>query len=176
LKEAKLPTIDKAIRVDRVLKADIDQIIQIADEGNLSFWSKDDYFCEIERTDSYIKAARIGERIVGFIAARFNIPITNEETDSVASEADVLNIGVLKSFQKQGIGQMLLKELLLEAERLKIPSIWLEVRESNLNAQTFYKRNEFIEIQKRKSFYSNPAEDAVLMRLDVNKLIKKAKK
>ena len=143
----------------------------------MSFWSKNDYLCEIERSNSYIKAARIGGKILGFIAARFNIETSDEETNytAAAAEIDILNIGVLKDSQKQGIGQLLLEGLLLKAESLKVQSVWLEVRESNLNARNFYSRNGFVEIQKRKNFYNNPTEDAVLMTLEIHKYTKKLK-
>jgi ribosomal-protein-alanine N-acetyltransferase len=171
--------IREKFKIDKILQADIDQILQISSESNLSFWSKGDYLCEIRRLNSYIKVARLEKKVLGFIAARFNIEqasdLEKKYSTAVAAEADILNIGVLKSFQKQGIGRLLLEGLISKAEKLKAQNIWLEVRESNVNARTFYRRNGFVEIQKRRNFYSNPIEDAVLMRLDVNKYTKKLK-
>ena len=45
---------------------------------------------------------------------------------------------------------------------------FLEVRESNLSAINFYKKNNFKQISIRKKYYSEPTEDAIIMKLEVN--------
>ena len=46
--------------------------------------------------------------------------------------------------------------------------IFLEVRESNQVAINFYKKNKFKEISVRKNYYSEPNENAIIMKLEVN--------
>jgi len=148
-----------------IKRKDIEQILRIAKECKLAGWSENDYLSELERKESFMAAAKVDKSIIGFIVARFNLSGQNDEFNS--SEADLLNLGVLKNFQKKGIGRVLLESFLLEARNLDIRTIWLEVRKSNLNARQFYFRNQFIEIQERKNFYTNPSEDAVIMKLEI---------
>ena len=163
------------VSIELSTQSDIEQIIRIAKACNLSYWSKEDYLNEVKRVDSFMLSARTKHLVVGFIAARLNVPTPPSPfsigAEIVLPEADLLNIGVLPSFQKQGIGLQLLNCFFKECESKNVCSIWLEVRESNVNARDFYKRNCFIEIQKRPGFYSNPSEDAVLMKLNVAKNI-----
>ena len=46
--------------------------------------------------------------------------------------------------------------------------IFLEVRESNQVAINFYKKNKFNQISIRKNYYSEPNENAIIMKLEVN--------
>ena len=49
-----------------------------------------------------------------------------------------------------------------------VEDIFLEVRESNVSARALYVKLGFAEIGKRKKYYSNPTEDAILMKLSLN--------
>ena len=154
---------------------DISAIMDIADECKLSFWSELDYLGELENKKSFIKVVYVKGKIVGFILARFNFIDFNEQSDNEYStndffrEADLLNIGVSNAAQKQGIGSLLLNALIQECKNFQTEKIWLEVRESNSNAREFYKRKGFVETQIRRSFYTNPTENAVLMAMDITK-------
>jgi len=61
----------------------------------------------------------------------------------------------------QGIAQELL-------DKIKTKDIFLEVRESNKKAINFYKKNNFKQISIRKGYYSDPTEDAIIMKMEVN--------
>ena len=71
---------------------------------------------------------------------------------------DIINIAVDKNYQNQGIATNLLNHIL---NTYKCNKVMLEVRESNTSAISFYKKNEFIEIHRRKKYYGN--EDAIIM-------------
>jgi ribosomal-protein-alanine N-acetyltransferase len=47
-------------------------------------------------------------------------------------------------------------------------SIWLEVRESNTAALTFYQKNDFNRMYTRKNFYTNPSENAIVMKRNLS--------
>ena len=151
----------RQIKLELLRRVDLPQLAAIAREVNLGNWRIDDYKEEIDRKDSYLLAAKRRGNVIGFIAVRFSIIGGGDE--SICSEADVINIGVLKNYQRKGIGSLLLNEFLIKAVKLKIKTVWLEVRESNAEARTFYKSYGFVEIQKRKNFYSHPLEDAWVM-------------
>lgn len=82
---------------------------------------------------------------------------------SVAPEAEIANIAVLPTARRQGIGRSLLEEGIVRMREDGCNRIFLEVRESNLPAQALYRRLGFEEIGRRKKYYQNPREDALLL-------------
>jgi ribosomal protein S18 acetylase RimI-like enzyme len=109
-----------------------------------------------------------------------NFPTANRVTDSInpeskistgsenlKAECEIYNIAVKREFQNRGIGNRLLNELVLLIKQCNSQSIWLEVRNSNSKAINFYKKNDFGKIYERKNFYSNPVENAIVMKRDL---------
>jgi ribosomal-protein-alanine N-acetyltransferase len=89
--------------------------------------------------------------LAGFVVARHLPP-----------EWELENIVVAPAFRRMGIGKQLLDALLLQAQSMGSASIFLEVRESNTPARRLYEKLGFHETGRRKAYYSNPTEDAVL--------------
>lgn len=81
----------------------------------------------------------------------------------VADEAELLNIAVLEKYRRLGIAQMLIDELFFRAKGRGAHRMLLEVRKSNISAQSFYNKNDFSILTERKNYYSNPMEDAIIM-------------
>jgi ribosomal-protein-alanine N-acetyltransferase len=82
----------------------------------------------------------------------------------VAAEWELENIVVAPSARRQGLGQKLLDALLAAARETSSSSVFLEVRESNASARSFYEKAGFKQTGRRKSYYADPAEDAVVYR------------
>lgn len=77
-------------------------------------------------------------------------------------EGNVCNIAVDPSARRQGVGTALVKALISEGERRDLGVLMLEVRASNASAIALYKKLGFIEVGRRKNFYSRPREDGLL--------------
>ena len=69
--------------------------------------------------------------------------------------------------QRIGIARALIAELTAKAEENKLAFVTLEVRESNAPAIALYTGAGFAPVGKRKNFYSNPTENAVLMTISL---------
>ena len=78
-------------------------------------------------------------------------------------QADITNVAVEPSHRRQGIAHQLIRQLLQEADRQAIVSIFLEVRVSNQSAITLYRHAGFTECGRRKRYYDQPVEDALVM-------------
>ena len=94
--------------------------------------------------------------LLGFLIARL-----------LTAECELENIVVSPAARRRGIGRQLLGSLLLAARETDIESVFLEVRESNHAARAFYENVGFKLDARRKSYYSNPSEDAILYHLIV---------
>jgi ribosomal-protein-alanine N-acetyltransferase len=78
-------------------------------------------------------------------------------------EAHVATLGVTKALQGEGVGSLLLDDLLAEADK-RSPVVLLEVRADNDAAQHLYRKRGFEEIGRRRGYYQPSGADAVVMR------------
>lgn len=144
---------------------DIAEILKLAELGGLAPWPEADYRAEIYRDDSTFLVIResITGKTAGFIALRL---ITSKNITG-PSMAEILNITVVPGKRKQGIGTTLLQATIHTLAEHSPATIWLEVRCSNAPAIAFYRNNGFTIEYVRKNFYSNPTEDAFVMKMVV---------
>ena len=80
----------------------------------------------------------------------------------VDTEWEVENIVVAGAFRRRGVGTRLLSEFIAHARAARASGIFLEVRESNQSARALYRKAGFEETGLRKSYYSNPTENAIV--------------
>ena len=81
-------------------------------------------------------------------------------------EYSIYNIAVKASHQRQGLASYLLKTI-IDSHDKKYEHYYLEVRKSNKKAMAFYTNFGFEETYIRKNYYSNPVEDALILRLRI---------
>ena len=82
---------------------------------------------------------------------------------TVLDEAQIINVATSRSYRGMGKASAVLKFVFDECKRRKITSISLEVRESNIAAISLYEKLGFAVAGKRKDFYKNPRENALVM-------------
>jgi len=92
--------------------------------------------------------ADAGIAIAGFLVWRHTAP----------DEIEILNLAVTHEFRRQGVAKALLA-------RLPKADVFLEVRAGNLAARGLYQAAGFGEVGVRPGYYQNPAEEAIVMRL-----------
>jgi [ribosomal protein S18]-alanine N-acetyltransferase len=97
-------------------------------------------------------AATRGKVMLGFILVR-----------AVGDEMEILNLAVDPDSRRQGIARRILTHAIAEVRRADVTGVYLEVRESNSAARAFYSATGFTEQGRRKNYYSQPAEDALLL-------------
>jgi [ribosomal protein S18]-alanine N-acetyltransferase len=96
--------------------------------------------------------ARSDERIVGFAGIWM-----------MADEAHVTTFGVHPDTRRQGIGMRMMLALLELSLELHAARMTLEVRVSNEAAQALYRRFGFVMVGRRKRYYTDDGEDALIM-------------
>lgn len=91
---------------------------------------------------------------VGFVVANLMPP-----------EATLESIAVIPDRQRRGLGGRLLRALRGELPAQGVTELLLEVRASNSGAIGLYEEQGFTRIGQRRGYYSDPEEDAIVMRL-----------
>ncbi len=82
---------------------------------------------------------------------------------TVLNEAQIINVATSPEYRGRGYAKEVLKTLVLECQNRNINIISLEVRESNIAAISLYSTLDFKIEGKRKDFYKNPRENALIM-------------
>ncbi len=165
---------------DKMNSADIEPVLSVLAENNLETWTSDGLASEIVRPDSLNIVGKFNGEVIGYCVSRLimnNNYILSDNIDGQRKshntgkniiyfkyDCEIYSIAIKKQYQNNGIGQILLNNIVLQAQKTDTESIWLEVRKSNRQAIGFYKKNNFREISERKNFYSNPSENAIVMR------------
>jgi ribosomal-protein-alanine N-acetyltransferase len=85
--------------------------------------------------------------------------------NQIDPEWELENVVVAPACRRKGLATRLFETLLTRARETNSESVFIEVRESNQPARTLYVRLGFEETGRRKLYYANPPEDAVLYRL-----------
>lgn len=84
---------------------------------------------------------------------------------AVAGEWEIENVVVAAEFLRCGVADELLRQLIERAQNKAASAIMLEVRESNRPARRLYENCGFCQVGRRRTYYTDPAEDAILYAL-----------
>jgi len=115
-------------------------------------WSEQAIANALAASPGYHLVGIVGGQIAGFISGR-----------CIAVEGEILNLAVKPEFRRQGIGHALVSVILGRFHRDGIRQVFLEVRESNDAAISFYQRLGFHRIGRREAYYSDPPAAALVL-------------
>ena len=132
---------------------DVAALAPLASECGLSV----DFAAELQRSYGLLLVARAAGEISGFLLAW-----------RAADELHLTDLGVTARARRRGVARALVGHLCAEGRRRGSRVILLEVRESNHAARALYGRLGFQEIDRRKRYYSDTGEDAVVMQLELS--------
>jgi ribosomal-protein-alanine N-acetyltransferase len=139
---------------------DLLEVVEIEEACRLSRWGWDSYYAELLRPEAIMIVARraradnqTGHALYGFLSARVS-----------AQELHINNIGVHETARRRGIGNALMQTAVVAARGRGAQAAILEVRAGNVAAQSLYRRYNFEVVGRRRQYYREPPEDALLMR------------
>ena len=81
----------------------------------------------------------------------------------VLDEGHIVNVAVAPAWRRQGVATALIERIFERARALGLTCLMLEVRVGNTAAQCLYRRFGFEVVGRRKDYYTDPREDALLM-------------
>jgi ribosomal-protein-alanine N-acetyltransferase len=113
--------------------------------------------CLVAEMAAEIAANSNNSAIAGFVVAL-----------CLGQEWEIENIVVDSALRRRGCANLLLRELLSLASNEGAGRVLLEVRESNQAARAFYARWGFQMIGRRRNYYRDPEEDAILLHFRCN--------
>ncbi|MCR5265829.1 MAG: ribosomal protein S18-alanine N-acetyltransferase [Cyanobacteria bacterium RUI128] len=142
------------IYVSLMQKEDVPEIAEIeASAYGNHHWSKDAFYSEVENKIAKYYTARTQDgKIVGYAG-----------TWHIVDEAHITTIAVKPDERRKHIADHLIVKLLEDCYNEFIKYITLEVRVSNIPAIKLYEKYGFKSLGKRKGYYQDNNEDALIM-------------
>jgi ribosomal-protein-alanine N-acetyltransferase len=133
---------------------DLTGVLAVEAETFTNPWTRDMYAWELQnRSVCHIYVVRMQDcPVAGFCAFWL-----------VVDEIHINNVAVRPRFRGHGIGTALMHYVLAEAKRLGARRATLEVRSSNEAARRLYERLGFYVAATRRSYYTQPVEDALIL-------------
>ena len=116
-------------------------------------WSENSVASELKNKLALWLVAEEDGRVAGYIGSQ-----------TVMDETDMMNVAVHPDFRRKGIAEALVNDLVANLKKMGSHCLTLEVRASNTPAITLYEKLGFSEIGRRKNYYRNPREDALILR------------
>ena len=139
-----------------ITRMDESHVPQIAELEKLCFndpWSENSISSELNNRLSLWLVAIIDNKVVGYVGSQ-----------TVLGETDMMNVAIHPDYRKQGIGTQLITTLIRNLDEQGSHSLMLEVRASNIPAISVYQKLGFEEVGRRRNYYRNPKEDALILR------------
>lgn len=145
------------VRVRAARATDASRLVEVAAHSvTAARWSQNEYLQLFAPEPLQQRVALVVEEnleVVGFIVGK-----------QIDHECEIENIAVIGAARRRGLGTRLLGEFLELVRARGGREIWLEVRESNLAARALYEKWAFVETGRRKTYYQDPVEDALILR------------
>ena len=140
------------IHVRWMIRRDMSEVITIEQEAFEFPWSEEDFTRCLRQRNCIGMVAELADSVVAFMIYELH-----------RSRLHMLNFAVLRSHRRLGIGTQMMEKLVAKLTPDRRGRIALEVRETNLPAQIFFRSLGFRATSVLKDFYRDSTEDAYLM-------------
>jgi len=137
-------------------KMNLSHVADIAALEKICFsdpWSENSVASELQNKLALWLVAVENETVAGYIGSQ-----------TVMGETDMMNVAVHPDFRRRGVAEALILTLVEELKKQESHCLTLEVRASNVPAIALYEKLDFSQIGRRKNYYRNPREDALILR------------
>ena len=141
------------MRIESMNSSHVAQIAQLEKICFSDPWSEKSVASELDNKLAFWLVAIEGDTVAGYIGSQ-----------TAMDETDMMNVAVHPDFRRQGIAEALITGLVEHLKTIGSRCLTLEVRASNAPAIALYEKLGFSEIGRRKNYYRNPREDALILR------------
>lgn len=143
-------------RIRLLREGDLPRVMEIETACFSTPWKEITFRGLMRRADTDLFVAESWGLLVGYAACW-----------TVADQSELGNVAVAPESRGRGIGGGLVDAVVRRVRERGARELFLEVRESNTGAQSVYTERGFDVVGRRRSYYSSPTEDALIMRLRV---------
>ena len=140
------------VHIRWMIRRDMPEVLQIETDSFEFPWTDEDFVRCLRQRNCFGMVAEYEDRVVGFMIYELH-----------KTRIHVLNFAVAPGYRRRGVGTQMVAKLVAKLSSQRRNRIVLEVRETNLAAQLFFRENQFRAVSVLKNFYEDTPEDAYLM-------------
>jgi ribosomal-protein-alanine N-acetyltransferase len=140
------------VHIRWMIRRDMPEVLAIEGESFEFPWLEDDFIRCLRQRNCIGMVAEHEDRVVGFMIYELH-----------KTRIHVLNFAVAAEYRRAGVGSQMIARLSAKLSAQRRSRIVLEVRETNLTAQLFFRENGFRAVSVLRSYYADTPEDAYLM-------------
>jgi ribosomal-protein-alanine N-acetyltransferase len=150
------PPVIAAVRLKPVTAAELPRVLEIEQDAFSTPWKASTFAGLLRRDDTDLLGAELDGRLVGYAVCW-----------TVVDQSELGNLAVAREARGRGVGRTLLGAMLGRLAGRGARECFLEVRVSNLAAQSLYRSLGFVTVGSRPRYYTLPTEDALVMRRSI---------
>ncbi len=140
------------VHIRWMIRRDMAEVLDIEDESFEFPWLEEDFVRCLRQRNCIGMVAEHEDRVVGFMIYEL-----------YKNRVHVLNFAVAADYRRQGVGSQMVAKLIAKLSSGRRSRVVLEVRETNLPAQLFFRENGFRAVSVLRAYYEDTPEDAYLM-------------
>jgi len=140
------------VHIRWMIRRDMPEVLQAEQLSFEYAWSEDDFLRCLRQRNCIGMVAEHQDRIVGFMIYELH-----------KNRLHVLNFAVTPMFRRSGVGAQMVAKLIGKLSSHRRSKITLAVRERNLDAQKFFRTQDFKATRVLRNYYEDSGEDAFLM-------------
>jgi len=140
------------VHIRWMIRRDMPEVLDIESEGFEFPWLEEDFIRCLRQRNCIGMVAEYEDRVVGFMIYELH-----------KNRIHVLNFAVADDYRRRGVGSQMVAKLIAKLSSQRRSRIVLEVRETNLTAQLFFRENGFRAVSVLRAYYEDTPEDAYLM-------------
>jgi ribosomal-protein-alanine N-acetyltransferase len=146
------------VKVRRMETLDLDRVMVIERQSYTMPWTEATFRGLLRRSDADLFVAEKQDgTLVGYAVFW-----------AVLDQGELGNVAVAPDWRRRGVAHHLLDAVIKRAGERGVRELFLEVRVSNSTARQLYQAYGFREVGRRRSYYMEPIEDALVMRKDLS--------
>jgi ribosomal-protein-alanine N-acetyltransferase len=140
------------VHIRWMIRRDMPEVLDVENDGFEFPWSEEDFIRCLRQRNCIGMIAEHDERVLGFMIYELH-----------KTRLHVLNFAVAKGSRRRGVGTQMVEKLAGKLSPQRRTRILLEVRETNLAAQLFFRRQGYRAVSVLRDFYEDTTEDAYMM-------------
>ena len=140
------------VHIRWMIRRDMKEVLQIETDSFEYPWTEDDFVRCLRQRNCIGMVAEFDDQVVGFMIYELH-----------QERLHILNFSVAKEFHRCSVGTSMVQKLVSKLSPQRRNRIMLEVRETNLPAQLFFREMDFRAVSVLHDFYEDTVEDAYLM-------------
>jgi len=149
-----LPSVakDVCVHIRWMIRRDMPEVLEIENRSFEFAWTEEDFIRCLRQRNCIGMVAEHDERVIGFMIYELH-----------KNRLHILNFAVHPEFRRRGVATSMVRKLIGKLSPQRRNRILLEIRETNLSAQLFFREAGFRAISVLREFYEDTPEDAYLM-------------